>query len=290
MHKKLEADLISLAHSILQMKNKENVFLLKQKSKEVYEKLSVLAFVEEYVNATPNLKKTKEELTSIVEKGYEKKDLITDEVAEVKKEVKITKAVPNNIVDEYLGVENEKLASEIGDGFPDENFPDKVLSSENTDEKEEVISEYLEVEKVAEVEQPFDDLEGLIFGDTKPTNFKDDPKDVGGFKALTLEEELQDTIPVDVMANLFEPVIPSSLNNRLQKNIQIGLNDRIAFVKNLFEGSQEDFNRVISQLNTIKTEKEAKKFITKMVKPDYNWSEQEELEERLMAIVARRFS
>jgi hypothetical protein len=55
MHKKLEADLISLAHSILTMKNKDDVFALKEKSKAVYEKLSMLAFVEEYVNTTPGL-------------------------------------------------------------------------------------------------------------------------------------------------------------------------------------------------------------------------------------------
>ena len=92
------------------------------------------------------------------------------------------------------------------------------------------------------------------------------------------------------MANLFEPVTPTSLNDTLQTNIQIGLNDRIIFVKNLFEGSQEDFNRVISQLNTFKTEKEAKNFISKMVKPDYNWSEHEALENRLLAIIERRFA
>ena len=44
-----------------------------------------------------------------------------------------------------------------------------------------------------------------------------------------------------------------------------------------------------SQLNTFKTEKEARKFINKMVKPDYNWSEKEEYEERFMAIVERKF-
>ncbi|AUC85301.1 hypothetical protein CW731_08355 [Polaribacter sp. ALD11] len=298
MHKKLEADLISLAHSILQMKNKENVFLLKQKSKEIYEKLSVLAFVEEYVNSTPNSKQTKEELTSIVEKGYEKKNLISNEVEDVKK----PEPVKRTLVTEYLDVENEHLAAEIGDDFSGEDFADEDFNTVKIEQKkeetgkeieaeaEEETNEYLEVEKEDEIEQPFDGLEGLIFGDTKPTNFKDDPKDVGGFKALTLEEELQDTIPVDVMANLFEPLKPTSLNDKLQTNIQIGLNDRIAFVKNLFEGSQEDFNRVISQLNTFKTEKEAKKFITKMVKPDYNWSEQEELENRLTAIIERRFA
>jgi hypothetical protein len=84
-------------------------------------------------------------------------------------------------------------------------------------------------------------------------------------------------------------VVPKSLNDQLQTNIQIGLNDRIIFVKNLFHGSQEDFNRVISQLNTHKSAKEAKKFINKMVKPDYDWKEHEALEIRFMEIIARRF-
>jgi hypothetical protein len=92
------------------------------------------------------------------------------------------------------------------------------------------------------------------------------------------------------MANLFEPTKPKSLNDKLLTNIQIGLNDRIVFVKNLFDGSQEDFNRVVSQLNTFKTEKEAKKFINKMVKPDYNWGKNEELELRFIEIIERRFA
>jgi hypothetical protein len=278
MHKKLESDLMSLAHSILQMKNKENVFLLKQKSYEIYEKLSVLAFVEEYVNSTPGLKETREELTSKVEKGYEAKDLISEELEAVEQ----AEAVVSNFTEDFLKVEDEKLSAEIGEGFSEEDIEleDKVAS----------IHEYIEVEKEVEIEQPFDDIEGLIFGDTEPTDSKEELKEVEESRGLTLEEELEDTIPVDVMANLFEPVKGASLNDKLKTNIQIGLNDRIAFVKNLFEGSQEDFNRVISQLNTLKTEKEAKKFINKIVKPDYNWSEHEDLENRLLAIIERRFS
>ncbi len=45
MHKKLEAELVSLAHSILQMKNKDEVLALKEKARLIYEKLSVLVFV-----------------------------------------------------------------------------------------------------------------------------------------------------------------------------------------------------------------------------------------------------
>jgi len=277
MHKKLESDLMSLAHSVLQMKNKENVFLLKQKSHEIYEKLSILAFVEEYVNSTPGLKETKEELLSKVEKGYEIKDLISDELEPVEP----SETVVSNFTEDFLKVEDEKLSAEIGEDFSKEDteLEDKVAS----------IHEYLEVEQEVEIEQPFDAIEGVIFGDTETADSKEELKEVEERRDLTLEEELKDTIPVDVMATLFEPVKGASLNDTLQTNIQIGLNDRIAFVKNLFEGSQEDFNRVISQLNTFKTEKEAKKFINKIVKPDYNWSEQEDLENRLMAIIERRF-
>ncbi|EAR11507.1 hypothetical protein PI23P_06186 [Polaribacter irgensii 23-P] len=61
-------------------------------------------------------------------------------------------------------------------------------------------------------------------------------------------------------------------------------------MKNLFDGSQEDFNRVVSLLNSFKTEKEAKKFINKMIKPDCNWANHEALENHFVAIVERKFA
>lgn len=264
MQKKLESDLISLAHSILQMKNKENVFLLKEKSKEIYEKLSVLAFVEEYVNSTPNLKETKEELVLKVSKASELKEESIKQEAQKKVSIKEEKVVFNLI-----------------------DVPEEI--------KEEKI---IEVKAEEITEQPFDELEEIMFSKEIP------PKDiiiekssakvndvvkVEERKTMSLEEELQDIISVDVMADLFENVPSKSLNDKLVSNIQIGLNDRIAFVKNLFNNQQEDYNRVVSQLNTFKSQKEAKNFINKMVKPDYNWSEQEELETRFIEIIERKF-
>ena len=46
---------------------------------------------------------------------------------------------------------------------------------------------------------------------------------------------------------------------------------------------------MISQLNSFKTEKEAKKFINKLVKPDYDWTDKEEFEERLINLIERKF-
>ena len=253
MHKKLESDLISLAHSILQMKSKDNVFLLKEKSKEIYEKLSVLAFVEEYVNSGPNLNHTKEEVFSQVENAFQ---------LEASKE---------------QNLENLDTSASV------------THEEEESKESIEKIIEEVKAEEIKEeiIEQPFDELEELMLSEEKPVN---DFVKVEENKTSSLEEELQDTISVDQLATLFDTPATKSLNDRLAVNIQIGLNDRIAFVKSLFDGSQEDFNRVVSQLNTYATEKEAKKFIHKMVKPDYDWSQQEELEARFIEIVERKFA
>ena len=83
-----------------------------------------------------------------------------------------------------------------------------------------------------------------------------------------------------------------SLNDKLvNKELAVGLNDRLAFVKHLFNDSTEDFNRVISQLNTIDTEERSIAFIENMVKPDYNqWAGKEDYEARFVALITRRFS
>ena len=83
-----------------------------------------------------------------------------------------------------------------------------------------------------------------------------------------------------------------SLNDKLNgKEIKVDLNNRLAFVKHLFDGSTEDYNRVLSQLNTIDTEERSISFIVNMVKPDYdNWEGKEEYVERFMDLIARRFS
>jgi hypothetical protein len=140
-----------------------------------------------------------------------------------------------------------------------------------------------------------------IFGQEN-TMQKNEAKELPSVQ-FTLEDELKDAISADLATQLFEkatkdsPTVNTSTSNKprslndalLANNLQVGLNDRIAFVKHLFDGSQEDFNRVLSQLNSFKTEEEAKYFIYNIVKPDYNWVEKEEYEQRLMAIIGRKF-
>ncbi len=254
MHKKLSADLNSLAHSILTMKNKEDVFALKQKAHEIYEKLSLLAYVEEYINTTPQATETKEELLNSIKNAENNKTVKKEELFDENSNVSI---------------KEENVVTPISEDIVNNDKEETATVSEDV------------------IEQPFDEIESIMFADDTTKN---EAAFIEETKAPTLEEELKDTISVDVTADLFTKVTPTkSLNDKLQSTIQIGLNDRIAFVKHLFNGNTADFSRVVSQLSTFNTEQEAKNFIAKTVKPDYNWREKEEYETRLLEIIERRF-
>lgn len=85
---------------------------------------------------------------------------------------------------------------------------------------------------------------------------------------------------------------PKSLNDTFsKKEIKVDLNNKLAFVKHLFNGSTEDYNRVLSQLGTIDTHERSMSFIKNMVKPDYNeWVGKEEYEARFLELIERKFS
>ena len=242
MHKKIEAELVGLAQSILEMKNRENVHVMHKKATELCEKLSVLKFVDAYVNDLPKESELQEEI---------------------------------------VNKEESVVIDEVKKGEPISFVIDDEIENVKEDAEEQV-------EKVLGIEESF---------------LKDTKNEIPPVQ-ISLEEELKDAIDADVATQMFEKVTKEnpavedkietkqrSLNDTLFKNnLQIGLNDRIAFVKNLFEGDQGDFNRVLSQLNSFKTENEAKKFLNNMVKPDYDWSENEEYEQRLLELIERKFA
>jgi len=111
---------------------------------------------------------------------------------------------------------------------------------------------------------------------------------------MSQKAEFKDTISLDDTENLFqvkkEEPRQLSLNDKLVgSSIQVGLNDRIAFVNKLFGFSQSDFNKVLSRLNEYSTKEEALKYFQYQVKPNYNWKGKEDLEERFISLIERKF-
>ena len=75
------------------------------------------------------------------------------------------------------------------------------------------------------------------------------------------------------------------------KELNFALNDRLAFIKHLFEGNAEYFDKAVAQLNTIDTEERSLAFINNLVKPEYNqWQDKIDYEKRFVAHIKKRFS
>ena len=111
---------------------------------------------------------------------------------------------------------------------------------------------------------------------------------------MSQKAEFKDTISLDETEKLFqvkkEEPRQLSLNDKLVgSSIQVGLNDRIAFVNKLFSFSQSDFNKVLSKLNECSTKDAALNYFQYQVKPNYNWKGKEDLEESCISLIERKF-
>ncbi len=111
---------------------------------------------------------------------------------------------------------------------------------------------------------------------------------------MSQKEEFKDTVSLDETEKLFETkkeeIRQLSLNDKLVgSSIQVGLNDRIAFVNKLFNFSQSDFNKVLGRLNACSTREEALHYVQYEVKTNYNWRGKEDLEERFISLIERKF-
>ena len=71
--------------------------------------------------------------------------------------------------------------------------------------------------------------------------------------------------------------------------LKVGLNDRVAFVKHLFDGVDDDFQRVVAALATMESKQECETFLENAVYGDYDWSQKPEIAERFLALVFARF-
>jgi hypothetical protein len=228
MKKELKKKLVKIATKIITADDMNEITQLYEASRELYEKLAVLKFIEE-------------ELSDL--------------------EVDVSK---NAIAAKF-----EELANAV--------INENKKVPESNPHEEDIIIPGMDTIKDMVSEMPFMEDSDDVFADflAKPALIKND-KDL--------------FMPID-RAKINPSEIKKSINENFQKEFKVGLNDKLAFVKHLFNNNMEDYNRVVSQLSTINTEERSVAFIVNMVKPDYkNWAGKEEYETRFMELIARKFS
>lgn len=85
--------------------------------------------------------------------------------------------------------------------------------------------------------------------------------------------------------NTYEVEVP----NKVQRSaFKLDLNDRIAFTKILFDGSQSSLNEAVSKLNTFQTLEEAKEYLSELYY-ELDWGKSDEYAQRLWSLVENKF-
>lgn len=356
MKKRLEADLVSIAHKILRLKNKSDVNVLLLETQKLHEKLSVLKFIQdnfEEVKPTIGLATMEEEL----EKVFLKNETITEiEAPETPQKIEnpiiditTTKATIAEEVKEIVLQEIpllETITPELELPIFEEEKPSfiaPILEEKREEDPSITFSDAPEIEKQKTpqvVQISFEELLGGNYADTQFVKVEstensqkntaksafevvfdkmenkiedDEAKSVNDNVTNEIVTELNDPIEenfaeskyvkIDTAAAAFDlafdkvetltetsEIKPKTLNDKLSKGIAIDLNDRIGFVKHLFNNSSEEYNRVLSQLNSFNNFYETKTFIDEMIKPDYNnWEGKDNYANRFMEIVEKKF-
>ena len=245
----------------------------------------------------------------IAEKLKQLADSILD--SEGKADLESLKREHMKIYDDLIRMEMDGNMSEsVVDEAPEPMSEQDVVIEEKTDSKdnaqeepfwkqpveEEVVEEEAAKEDVGKEgankqnlgERQSEEQEYPTLSDLFVPTFNDIKED------MSQKEEFKDTVSLDETEKLFETrkeeIRQLSLNDKLVgSSIQIGLNDRIAFVNKLFNFSQSDFNKALAHLNACATRDEALHYVQYQVKSNYNWKGKEEIEERFISLIERKF-
>ena len=87
----------------------------------------------------------------------------------------------------------------------------------------------------------------------------------------------------------------SSLADKLKQNRindlkhAIGINEKFLFINELFEGSLNEYNKAITQLNTYTSKDEAEKYIEGELKLKYKWSDTSKAQSVFIELIERKF-
>ena len=308
MKKKIEAELVSLAHRLLKMNNYKDTVQLHNDVKKLYDQLTLLRFYEENfttIESDMGVAAFEEKVEKVIVGTIEiPEEELEDEVVELAspeniekieqelmENVKVTHEAPvfNEAVSDVVEVVEDKKEVEAVI-LPEPIVEAKLETTTTETPKESTIIGTKVTKQITIDEVLVHDYQDTLFvkkEDIIPVPVLDDVKIVEEQK---LEEVKPESVVEEVKPIVEEPKVAAKTEGNVGKGIVLTLNDKIAFEKNLFAGNTEDLNRVISQLNTFTSLDEARSFVLDFVKPDYNnWSGKEEYETRFLEIVENKF-
>ncbi|QPQ53173.1 hypothetical protein H3Z85_07370 [Chryseobacterium indologenes] len=191
-----------------------------------------------------------------------------------------------------------------------ENVLNEIKNDHSTeDQKEEsILAEVYDRRKIVEIDKPVPEETEKHPSDESFENLEAYQQEkkikLSNIKGLKAVQSLFDDDPLEreIPKETQEPVAKEETGSILKSNIpthlmeadkqkpefKLDLNDRIAFSKMLFEGSQTDLNDTVAQLNHFKTLEEAKEYLSDLYY-ERKWSKVDEYAQRLWILVENKF-
>lgn len=198
------------------------------------------------------------------------------ESAEIEKENAEEPVFEADLVEDIFEVKAEEFEAVT----LEEESRRKILDIDKSDEvlasKEEYFEETVVQRKPAEKKFKLAHIKGLK---SVQTLFDDDPleHEPAVEETKTAGSLLKSNVPTDFMEA-----------EKPKPEFKLDLNDRIAFTKTLFGGSQTDLNETVSALNSFKTLDEAKEYLSDVYYRK-NWKKADEYAQRLWQLVESKF-
>lgn len=254
MKKKLESELISIAHRVLKISGKEDLEKMHQEIALLYQKITILKFLESHFNGK-----------------------IPDEVATNTSFFNTLQGTFNNTITDAIEIDQRTYVD--------------IDSDNNEDLMEPAIEKIKDI--VAQMPQETAAVDDLVDDINITSVVEEDLSELSpSFGQLPIFDPIDESLSGTSQISTPETLGAVSLNEKLKSGgFQIGLNDRLAFVNHLFENNNEDYDRVMSQLNTMDSFEEVSDFLENIIKPEYNnWEGKEDYESRFLEIIEQKFN
>ena len=184
----------------------------------------------------------------------------------------------------------------------------------------ELMKEDTEIEEVAETIHQEKDMENESRGkiiahekdhftmteqninvsDAEPSESEDKKISLGHIKGMKIIESLFDDDPLERMTQTEQNVEKKGINTqgnvspemdkspKKQLEFRLDMNDKIAFSKNLFGGSQSEMNEIVAILNSFTQLDQAKEYLSDLYY-DKQWNKVDDYAQRLWTLVENKF-
>lgn len=269
MKKKVQEEIQNLGNELLRAESNFSTSEFKKKTIALYEKLSVLQYLENQLEGsiTPE---TSEKSESFDSKSFREQNWFTE-----------PEPIPQPDHKEDLV---EPLIEKIKDlvaQMPEEGQQVDAILEQILPEKKYIKNDLEEFASNYQQTPTFE--RKTVVEESQNTAILEERQPAKGIDVSDGKKRLIDDLGISEK--------PKSINDNAGNGMQIGLNDRLAYIKHLFSGDEKRYEETLQKIDAMQSYAQAETHIKTKVKPNHNfWLQKDLFAARFMATIEKKFS